>query len=334
MWEIRRYSREAMVEWDEFIEKSRNATFLFKRGYMDYHADRFADHSLLAYRNGRLAALLPANVAGDTLYTHQGLTYGGWIWPPSRLDVGDIFRLWYEWLLYMREKEIKTVLYKPIPFIYPLMPSEEDRYMLFLSKAKLERTDMATVIDLSHNPGFNKLQKRHLKKAARDFFSTRSDCSYPDDIKEFYRLLELCLKERHRAKPVHNLDELQMLMNRFPENIWVWRGINDLTGEVEAGVCIYLSRQTVHCQYIATSANGRLRNSLSALFAEMIDYYTQKGYRYFDFGTSNENGGRNLNTGLNRQKTSYGGSGVAYEMYRINVASSLASLPNELWPPR
>ena len=44
MFEIRRYTPADQQEWDRYVDGARNATFLFKRGYMDYHADRFKDH--------------------------------------------------------------------------------------------------------------------------------------------------------------------------------------------------------------------------------------------------------------------------------------------------
>ena len=78
MIEIVRYTPDKAAEWDAFVRQSKNATFLFYRGYMDYHADRFADYSLMFYDKGRLCALLPANDGGDgTLWSHRGLTYGG-----------------------------------------------------------------------------------------------------------------------------------------------------------------------------------------------------------------------------------------------------------------
>ena len=46
-----------------FLDTPKNATFLFRRDYMDYHRDRFADHSLMIFRGEKLAALLPANRA-------------------------------------------------------------------------------------------------------------------------------------------------------------------------------------------------------------------------------------------------------------------------------
>lgn len=328
MWEIVQYKADKKEEWDEFVECSRNATFLFKRDYMDYHSDRFADRSLMAYRNGKLAALLPANIVDNTLWSHQGLTYGGWALTPKGLDAAEIILLWKKWLHYCLKNGVEKVIYKPLPYIYARMPSEEDRYMLFLTRASLVQTDISSTIDLSDNPGFNKLQTRHLKKASQGFFSMKNDCSDPESIEEFHSLLYDCLKERHGARPVHSFVELELLMRRFPENIWVWQGLYEDQEGTHAGVCVYISSKCVHCQYIATSQLGRERDILSALFKEMIEYYTLQGYRYFDFGISNENYGRWLNSGLNRQKTSYGASGTAYQRYEINIAKALVSLPD------
>ena len=71
---------------------SKNGTFLFDRQYMDYHADRFADHSLMFYRDEALCALLPANELDATLYSHQGLTYGGLV-TDLNMTAADVMRL-------------------------------------------------------------------------------------------------------------------------------------------------------------------------------------------------------------------------------------------------
>lgn len=319
-------------EWDGFVAWARNATFLFNRGYMDYHSDRFSDFSLMAYRNGRLAAVLPANRVEETLHSHQGLTYGGWILAPAGLDTADIFRLWRRWLEYCLEEGVKTIVYKPLPSIYAVMPSQEDLYMLFLCGGVLEATDVASAIDLHHNPGFDKLQKRHLKKALPNFYGHIVTAEAPGYISLFHSMLSSCLRERHGAVPVHSLDELQLLMSRFPDKIRIWGAFSDTATGMLAGVCVYETQMCAHCQYIATSAKGREMDMLTPLFEEMIEKYTEEGFRYFDFGISNEEGGRLLNYGLNRQKTSYGGSGVAYTRYRISVSSALKSLPISLWP--
>ena len=51
MFEVKQYTQEQAQEWNEFIEDSRQGTFLFNRSYMDYHADRFQDASLMIYKD-------------------------------------------------------------------------------------------------------------------------------------------------------------------------------------------------------------------------------------------------------------------------------------------
>ena len=78
-WTIRQYASADKFLWDDFLVDARNATFLFYRDYMDYHADRFKDASLLCFREGRLEALLPAHFSEGIFHSHGGLTYGGFI---------------------------------------------------------------------------------------------------------------------------------------------------------------------------------------------------------------------------------------------------------------
>ena len=78
---IRQYqfSTKEFDEWNEFVAKSKNGTFLLDRRYMDYHQERFTDCSLMFYSKEKLVAVLPAHRDDDTLYSHCGLSYGGLI---------------------------------------------------------------------------------------------------------------------------------------------------------------------------------------------------------------------------------------------------------------
>ena len=58
MFEVKQYTQKQIQEWNEFIGDSRQGTFLFNRYYMDYHADRFQDASLMIYRKGQLYSTL------------------------------------------------------------------------------------------------------------------------------------------------------------------------------------------------------------------------------------------------------------------------------------
>lgn len=314
---IEEYTPPRSAEWDAFVGESRNSTFLFNRGYMDYHSDRFVDSSLMVFKGGRLMALLPANVTdtqyeGRVLHTHSGLTYGGFILPPAHLDASDMLDVFDTLLEYSRAHGITGIDYKPIPHIYPNMPSDEDRYALFRHGAILTECNISAAIDMRNRAPFNQLQRRNLKKGLKGGFSITED----EDSTDFYTLLAECLKERHDVSPVHTSEELKLLQTRFPENIKIFRVTR---GEVsQAGVCLYISGNVVHAQYICSSAEGRAEGALTLLFYHLIEEFSGK-CRYFDFGISNEAHGQILNEGLFRQKFSLGGRGVAYERYFIKV---------------
>lgn len=310
-FELIRYDASMRRIWNEFVVNSRNATFLFDRGYMDYHADRFADCSWLAYKGNRLMALLPANITDDgILHSHGGLTYGGWILPPAHLDGNDVLDIFSIAEDVWKSHGIKGLDYKTLPVIYASMPSQEDRYALFRSGAKLEECNLSAAIDL-RNPGRpNQLQRRHLAKASRLPISIMET----DDIDSFMAMLGSCLMERHDAAPVHSSKEMKQLAERFPGNIRFHTVT--LEGCMAAGVCIYDTGRVAHAQYIATTEEGRRLNLLTPLFNKLINE-VYAGREWFDFGTSNENHGLVLNEGLLRQKYSYGATGVVYERYSI-----------------
>ena len=77
---IKKYEQNDCNTWNEFIAQAKNATFLFHRNFMEYHQDRFEGFSLLVFENHKLVAVLPANKQGNSVYSHQGLTYGGLVY--------------------------------------------------------------------------------------------------------------------------------------------------------------------------------------------------------------------------------------------------------------
>lgn len=312
MFEIRRYSSADEPLWNQFVDNARNSTFLFRREYMDYHAERFDDFSLLFYKEGRLAALLPANRVGTALYSHGGLTYGGMILDKQTItaDVCDMFSLLND---YLRQEGVTKVVYKPVPYIYSTVPTAEDLYAIFYQcKAQLSSRLISATLDLQQPVHWYKGHKYMLHKAEANGVTVRRDTR----LAEFWQLLEEELMSRHNARPVHSLKEIELLKSRFPDNIiqyGAYKG-NELIG----GVTFYVCRNVVHCQYIATNALGRKLGALEAIFHRVI-FFDYKQFRYLDFGTSNECGGSVLNRNLIFNKEGYGGRGVVYDTYEWNL---------------
>lgn len=307
--EIRRYRREDKELWNSFVSKARNATFLFDRNYMDYHADRFDDNSFMFYHKGKLKAVLPANVAGDTLYSHQGLTYGGLLLDKKATveDVLECFDSLNSWLC---ENGISKVVYKALPWIYQQYPSEEDLYALtWKCKAQLISRNIASTIVIDNKLKFAESRKSGIRKA----LSLNIEVGESNDVDGFWHVLEDNLGNRYNAKPVHTSSEMKLLMSRFPNNIRLY--VAKMNGEIVGGTLIYVTPQVVHTQYISASVEGKKHGALDLLF----DYIINKVYancRYFDFGKSTEQGGAYLNEPLIFQKEGFGGRGVCYDWYQ------------------
>ena len=307
--EIRRYRREDKELWNSFVSKARNATFLFDRNYMDYHADRFDDNSFMFYHKGKLKAVLPANVSGDTLYSHQGLTYGGLLLD-KKATVEDVLECFDSLNSWLRENGISKVVYKALPWIYQQYPSEEDLYALtWKCKAQLISRNIASTIVIDNKLKFAESRKSGIRKA----LSLNIEVGESNDVDGFWHVLEDNLGNRYNAKPVHTSSEMKLLMSRFPNNIKLY--VAKMNGEIVGGTLIYVTPQVVHTQYISASVEGKKHGALDLLF----DYIINKVYancRYFDFGKSTEQGGAYLNEPLIFQKEGFGGRGVCYDWYQ------------------
>ena len=312
-FDIVRYTPAQLSEWNTFVSKSKNATFLFDRRYMDYHADRFEDYSLMVYYKSELYALLPANRVADTLYSHQGLTYGGLLMTSDSKTavVRDAFVAMNNFL---RQEGICRVIYKPIPWIYASLPSEEDLFALNnVCKAQVCSRDVATVVMLSHRLPLSELRWRCVKKAWKAGVEIREaqDCSV------FWPLLEANLKRRYNARPVHSLEEITLLKSRFPQQIRLFVACKD--GRVIGGTLLYICARTIKTQYISANEEGRRVGALDLLFTTLLDKCSENGMEFFDFGTSNRPENDDLNDSLIFQKEGFGGRAVCYDTYEYSL---------------
>ncbi len=312
-WIIKRYDDSCKKEWNDFVSSSCNGTFLFFREYMDYHAHRYDDHSIMIYRKGYLQALLPAHLINEVFFSHQGLTYGGFVVNREMTadDMMDIFNKVIEYLI-LNTAVLKWI-YRSIPHIYSSYPCEGDLYALFRHNASLIERKISTVIPSDGAMEFSTLRMRKVHKAEKEGFIICKD----NDFASFWNVLEENLKDRHEAKPIHSLEEMELLHERFPENILLYSVYSD-KGKTMAGCVIYLSKNVAHVQYIGSSPVGREKGAVDFLFY----YLTHKEFKevkYFDMGTSVEDGGRVLNEGLIFQKEGFGGRAVVYDTYELPV---------------
>lgn len=313
MFTIVRYSANNRAAWNAFVRKAKNATFLHLRGYMDYHRDRFADHSLLFFRNGELYALLPANEQAGTLFSHQGLTYGGLLMGNS-CTAAAISQLFSDLNDYLRQHEIHHVVYRPTPWIYHKLPAEEDLYGLFAAcNARLSTREISSAIALQQPLPWKRDRKYGVNKARNNGVSVEQS----DDYEAFWPILTSNLQQCHGVNPVHSLQEMRLLQSRFPNEIKLYVARN-ANGIICGGTVLYVTPRTVHAQYISANSEGKRLRVVDALYNRILrnDFCR---WQYFDFGKSTEHEGRYLNENLIYQKEGFGARAVCYDTYEWDI---------------
>ena len=307
---VARYEPADAEEWDAFAARSRSGHYMIQRGYMDYHADRFKDHSLLVRRDDRLVALLPANRDGSELVSHGGLTFGGFV-TDETMSTRRMLEVFETVSLALRADGIGSWRYAPVPHIYHRVPAEEDLYALFRAGARLVRRDVASAIRLDARPPYSKGRRAAIQAASR----AGIEIERSDDYEEFMDLERAVLRTRHGVDPVHSAAELALLAGRFPA---ITLHVARLDGELAAGIVLYETGRVHHCQYIAVSDPGREAHALD-LLADRLIGEREGAVCWWDFGTSNEPETRELNEHLIRNKESYGARAIAYDQYLVEL---------------
>lgn len=312
-YQVKKYSSEFNFLWNEFVAKSKNATFLFHRDFMEYHQDRFEDFSLLVFDDSeQLIALLPANRQEDTLFSHQGLTYGGIILQ-EKTKLSDCIFIAMSIFEFLKTCGCNKMIFKEVPAIYHKMPSDELRYLMFLMRGNLIRRDVLTVLDMSSSFSFSRDRKNGIKRGIKNNLVVREEANFESFWTE---ILIPNLAEKHQAKPVHSLQEIQYLHSKFPKNIRQFNVYQNDT--IVAGTTIFESNLVAHSQYISGNSDKNELGSLDFLHDYLISNVF-KNKKYFDFGISNENHGKNINEGLLYWKESFGAKSITQDFYELEI---------------
>ena len=308
---VRKYQPSDYALWNDFISQAKNATFLFHRDFMEYHADRFEDFSLLVFEADRLIAVLPANIKNDEVHSHEGLTYGGLVTDKKNKTV-ETFAAVDAILEFLKNHQVKWLFLKMLPSFYESGGNQETDYFLYQKGAVLHRKDLNLAMNLKEPLSVSKSKMKHFRKMSLQGLSYVQTT----DLASFWnQVLIPCLAERYKANPVHSLQEIEKLHSLFPENIKHFSVF--YKDEIVAGITIFETERVVKSQYGATTATGRDFRALDYLFINLFEHYQKQGKSFFDMGTVNQNEGRIVNLGLLNQKEELGCSVYNQDFYKL-----------------
>ncbi len=317
MLEFVKYRADLKEEWDRFVESSKNSSFLLKRDYMEYHADRFEDASVMVYDGGSLVMVLPANQRSETIVSsHDGLTYGGFVLD-REIKLPVVLPAIAGVLDFYNRNGVASLEVKVIPRFFNTVSSDEVDYAMFVCGAELYRRDTALVVDQAARIQYSGNYRREANRARKEGLTVQEEA----ELEPFWNeVLRPNLSLRFGVEPVHTLEEMETLKSRFPENIKCY-SVRDRDGVIQCGSVFYLSKEIAHSQYISSSDAGRRNGALNLLFIDLMDEVLC-GHRFFDYGTANDNQGRKLNLGLLAWKERMGGRTVVHDFYRVDTSKA------------
>ena len=311
---VKRYESNFYSEWNAFISTAKNATFLFNRDFMEYHSDRFEDFSLLIYDQEKLVAVLPANRVGTTVFSHQGLTYGGLVLPLNSKLYNVIF-IFKSILSFLNENAVLALNIKKTPSIYCDTFSDEIDYLVSICKGITTMKHAVSVINLNSNFKISKSRRECINRGKKLNLFIKEE----DNLESFWNnILTPNLKEKYNSKPVHSLDEINALKAKFPKNIKHFNVYHN--DKLVCGTTLFITNYVVKPQYISGNESNNLLGSIDYLYDFLINEVS-KGKRYFDFGPSHENNGLNIVKNINFWKESFGANTLVQNFYEVETSN-------------
>lgn len=298
-------------QWNEFVKKSANGCFLHDRNFMDYHADRFEDHSLMFFDKEELAACFPAHQSGSTLHSHLGLSYGALLTLKQQVEASSETRqiqsvnaniypgLLQNLVNYSKDKNFEKLELKlPPPFFDPYFEKHYKNLFEWDFQTIEESLDLVVYLKEDWLPS----PKKTIGYRNGKFDSLQIVVS--EDLKEFWNeLLIPQLQKRHDAKPTHTLEEIELLQSRFPSQILQYYVEHE--GHKIAGITLFDYGNILKVQYAAANPTGFERNAMDFLYLEIIQEAKDQGREFVDLGTVNNRDG-SINEGLLRFKKQLG----------------------------
>lgn len=313
---IKFYKEEEFDKWDKFVDESLNGTFLHKRKFISYHKNRFIDKSIMIFNDSeKIIAIFPAAVDPSNstiIISHPGITYGGII--TNKIYGEEVVDLMKGICKFYKKQGFEEIIYKAVPYIYHKKYSQDDLYALFRLNSERIRVDLSATVKIKDKIKLRKATKWMLNKGKKSNLTVLEGKEYVD---EFWNILTQNLLEKYEQKPVHSIEEIKLLIDKFNEEINCFVCKKD--NEVLAGMILFNMENLYHAQYISNSDTAKECGALEYLINFVMEKGISEGKEYFDFGTNNEQQGRYLNQSLYQFKKGFDSGGVVYETYKLNL---------------
>ena len=318
------YQPDDRSRWEKFIASAENGTIFHRQRFLSYHpADRFQSHHLFFRKKNRLLAVLPAVVRTQdgrkTIISHAGASYGGFVLRP-RLGIRECHLLVESFIQYIRDQGFDRTVLTPPPLFYSASLSNAIDFALIRNGFGYLKRELTSAVPLpaAGEDVFISF-KSEARTATRRAIKLGVTIEQSDDFAAFYDILRQNLRMRHNVAPTHTLEELLHLKKLFPDEIRLFCAFRK--GQPLAGVVLFIcNAQVILAFYISHRDEFQKYRPVNLLFYHIMDWGSQRGFRYLDFGTFTLN--MDPNWGLGKFKETFGARGLFRDTYVLDLSAS------------
>jgi hypothetical protein len=335
--------------WNMFVSTNLEGHFFFETDYLFYHKERFEDFSVMIYdKKNNLVCVLPACLESKAnkiksekiLHSHKGLTFGGFIFKDKLSFLGKQ-NIVFACLDFLKKNSFNLLIIKPLPSYFQLNNQKDESIHRILNdnliRSKVVRVEANSVLILPKSEvdykeinyqNYSARKKRNLKKA----YQSNLRIEKTETATDFWKIIEENLKTRHNILPVHSVDEIQLLYDKFPTNI-LFSLAKDSKNETIACSVSFIYQSTIHLQYMAATKKGKEVNALDFLINHIVENHIidfdkisktspSGSFEYLSLGVSelrNKEEKDSINEGLFRWKEEFGARTFCHFVYQIKL---------------
>ena len=316
---IKRHSKKNKILWDDFVKNANNGTIFHLRRFLSYHPEgRFVDHSIEFYKKNTLVSVFPAaesnNDGKNLLVSHPGSTVGSFVVTES-ISINDSFELIELLIDYAKKNKFEGIRLTIPPILYQNRSSNYIDYALLRNGFQYLKREVTSSLFIENNAkaNLNKFKPSHAR-AVRKAKENGVEIKISHDVKSFYSILKENLKIRHGVRPTHTIQEINDLIDLFPDSINIFGAF--YKEEMIGGVLNFIIKDNVALAfYISHKENFQELRPLNLLFYSIFEWCIKEKIKVYDFGIFTVNGEPNM--GLGRFKENFGASGIFRDTFQI-----------------
>ncbi len=322
--DIERYDSTQGVNWNLFVESSNGGTLFHRLDFLAYHGERFKDseHHLIFYRKGKVLGLMPMAITYDigskVCKSPYGGSYGGPVFrkPLNYADSKEAIEALIGYVSNLGASALVMTL--PIWPCY-MHYSDTFRFVLMETGFKCINRDISSVVCLEPHASLYKqlgMRLSNLARKSRRAEKEGVEMVHRAGLNDLWKVMKVTYG-KHGVHPTHSREDLDWLMEKFPENIYC--DIAYLKGLPIAAVVFFVINERLICSfYLLQDPSYRKSQALTYLLYSAILRAQNDGFKWLDLGTSSV--GMKARPNVFRFKEGLGAIGVFRETYEYIFA--------------